>query len=277
MKVLIMAILLGICCVVTYYFHVILGAGIVFSHFFYIPIILAVLWWRKKGLVVAIFLMAWLIFSHFFIRPDVETVNDLIRAPMFIIIAFTVAYLSEKVAKVEERHIEMLEKAVDERTKELTDEKNYTRHLIESSPDFQMTLDKEGRIIDVNKTFEELIDMSREELIGTSIYEYLPKEETEKAIANIFEKGKVRNIELTMEILGKENIICNFSGTIFTTSEGKKRVYTTGRDITKHKQKVDELEKYKKVTVGRELRMAEMKKEADELLKKLGEEPRYHK
>ena len=40
--------------------------------------------------------------------------------------------------------------------------------------------------------------------------------------------------------------------------------------------KVNELEKYKEVTVGRELKMVEMKKEIDNLLKKLGEKPRYN-
>ena len=87
-KILIMAILLGISCFLTFYFHVIFETGVVFSHFFYIPIILAALWWKRKGLVVAVFLATLLIFSSFFIRPNVETVNDLIRAPMLIAITF---------------------------------------------------------------------------------------------------------------------------------------------------------------------------------------------
>ncbi|MBU4580939.1 MAG: hypothetical protein KKH02_00715 [Proteobacteria bacterium] len=38
--------------------------SIVFSHFFYIPIILAAVWWKRKGLVVAIFLAVLLLGSH---------------------------------------------------------------------------------------------------------------------------------------------------------------------------------------------------------------------
>ncbi|MCK4732507.1 MAG: PAS domain-containing protein, partial [Methanophagales archaeon] len=123
----------------------------------------------------------------------------------------------------------------------LAEERDYARHLIESSPDFQVALDKDGRIMDVNETFEKIISKSREDIIGVSIYEYLPEEETEKAIAEIFEKGKVRNIELTADIPGKEALLCNFSGTVFTTPEEELGIYVTGRDITEQRRAEDQL------------------------------------
>ena len=43
------------------------------------------------------------------------------------------------------------------------------------------------------------------------------------------------------------------------------------------KKEVESLENFKKLTVGRELRMIGLKKEVDELLKELGREPRYRK
>jgi len=48
-KIPVMVALISICCFLTYYFHAILETGRVFTHFFYIPIILAALWWRRKG------------------------------------------------------------------------------------------------------------------------------------------------------------------------------------------------------------------------------------
>ena len=131
---------------------------------------------------------------------------------------------------------------VEERTKDLVKERDYTRHLIESSPDFQMTLDKNGRIMDVNEAFEHIVGKSREDVIGTSIFKYLPMEETKKAIAEIFEKEKVRDIELTADIPGRGTLICNFSGTVFTTPEGELGIYATGRDITE-KRRAEALER----------------------------------
>ena len=102
-KILVMAILLAGACVLTYYFHAILETGTVFTHFFYIPIILAALWWRRKGLAVAIFLAVLVIFSHLFVRAEVVTANDYLRALMFIVIAIVVAALSERIAKSHEK------------------------------------------------------------------------------------------------------------------------------------------------------------------------------
>ncbi|KAF5417927.1 MAG: Transducer protein BasT [Candidatus Methanophagaceae archaeon] len=99
-KFIVIAALLGICCFLTYYSHVVLSTEIVFTHFFYIPIILAAVWWRRKGLVVAIFLASLLLFSHFLVGIETNIISDLIRASMFIVVAFVPAILSERIAKM---------------------------------------------------------------------------------------------------------------------------------------------------------------------------------
>jgi len=163
---------------------------------------------------------------------------------MFVGVALVVAILSEKIEDAEAKlrnYAKELENVVKERTKDLAKERDYTRHLIESSPDFQMTLDKNGKIMDVNEAFECVVGKSREELIGSSIYNYLPKEETEKLIAEIFEKEKVRYIELTADIPEKGALIWNLSGTVFTTAEGEPGIYVSGRDVTEQRQAEEEL------------------------------------
>jgi PAS domain S-box-containing protein len=247
-KIIVMLILLAGACYLTYYVHVVRETGTIFTHYFYIPIILAVLWWRRKGLVVAIFLAVLIIFSHIFVREDVVTANDYLRAIMFICVALVVATLSEKIEDAEAKlrnYAKYLKDEVEERTKDLAKERDYTRHLIESSPDFQMTLDKNGKIMDVNEAFECVVGKSRGELIGSSIYEYLPKEETEKLIAGILDKEKVRNIELTADIPGKGTLISSISGTVFTTPKGETGIYISGRDITEQKRAEEALKREK--------------------------------
>ena len=121
-KIALIAILTTAACFFTYYFHVILGTGTVFTHFYYIPIILACLWWQRRGLVVAVFLSGFLIFSHIFLRLYVLTVNDYLRALMLMFVAVVVVLLSEKIAKAEEelrKAYDALEQRVEERTAEL--------------------------------------------------------------------------------------------------------------------------------------------------------------
>jgi len=50
-RIMFMTLLVAGCCLLIYFFHNIFETGTVFTHFFYIPIILASLWWKK---------MAWL-------------------------------------------------------------------------------------------------------------------------------------------------------------------------------------------------------------------------
>ncbi len=122
-KILVMTILLVSASVLTYYFHVVVGTGIIFTHLFYIPIILASLWWKRIGLLVAIFLATLLILSSFLIKDNVTILDDYLRAFMFVGIGFLVAVLSEKISKGEEEmqkaHKE-LERRVEERTAELS-------------------------------------------------------------------------------------------------------------------------------------------------------------
>jgi histidine kinase len=236
----------GICCLLTYYFHWVLEIEVVFSHFFYIPIILASVWWKRKGLVVAILLALLLLVSHPLSGAELawSDANDLARATLLIVVGVAVSILSERMERAEDKlreHAEDLEKMVDQRTKDLRVERDYTRHLIESSPDFQMTLDTTGSIMDVNEAFEEIVGKSREELIGASIYAYLPQEETEKVIAKVLKKGKVRDIELTGEVPGRGTLICNLSGTVFTTPKGEVGIYASGRDVTEQKRRQQEL------------------------------------
>jgi len=67
-KITLVAILLAGSCFLTYYFHEILETGTFFTHLFYVPIIVASVWWKRKALAVAIFLALFLIFSHHFLR-----------------------------------------------------------------------------------------------------------------------------------------------------------------------------------------------------------------
>ncbi len=370
LRIIILVFLILTCIGITYYAHFIRGIDFVFTHFFYVPIVLAAFWWGRRAIWVAIFLGGWLLTSHYLSGLDIPYSSDLLRFGMVVMVSLTVGILREQawrsekatefayaeldqifntagggmrvidkdfnVLRVNETFLtlsgvskdeaagkkcyevfggpschtpgctlsrilsgqkrvecevekerndgikipciltatpfrgpggepigivedfkditmrkqaedeirrlnEELELKIEERTKELAKERNYTRHLIESSPDFQMTLDKDGRIMDMNEAFEEVVGKNRKDVIGTSVYEYLPKKETEKAIAGIFEKKKVRGIEITAKIPDKGDLICNFSGTVFTAPEGGLGIYATGRDITEQRRQQEEI------------------------------------
>ena len=100
-KVGIMACLLIACGLLTYYYHTVMASGVIFTHLFYIPIVLAAIWWKKRGTFVALILGAILIVSHLLFMKGVPLTDDVIRAMMFIIVSSVVAMLAEGLTRVE--------------------------------------------------------------------------------------------------------------------------------------------------------------------------------
>ncbi len=154
-KVTVMAIILAGACLLTYYFHVILGTGTVFTHLFYIPIILASFWWGKKGLVVAIFLALFLIYSHIYLRLGVETANDYFRAIAFIAVGFVVATLSERIEKA--KAIKLAYAELDQ--------------IFNTVANGLRLIDKDFNVLRVNETFLTLSGISRDEAMSKKCHE----------------------------------------------------------------------------------------------------------
>jgi hypothetical protein len=100
-KVGIMACLLIACGFLTYYYHTVMGSGVIFTHLFYIPIVLAGIWWRKQGIFVSVILGVMLIVSHLFFMKGVALTDDVIRAIMFVVVSTVVALLAEGLTRME--------------------------------------------------------------------------------------------------------------------------------------------------------------------------------
>jgi hypothetical protein len=97
-----MAIFLISACILTYYCHVTLKTGVIFTHLFYLPIILASIWWGKKGIFVAIFLGVLILTSHAVFLKGMPFMDDIIRAFMFVVIGGVVGWLIKGIKKVQD-------------------------------------------------------------------------------------------------------------------------------------------------------------------------------
>ncbi len=144
-KLIITIILVLICLGLTFYHHFIISTNVLFTHFFYIPIVLSSFWWGRKGLCVAIFLAFVLITSRLLSHIDVPILEDFIRASLLIMVAILTTILKEKLQNLE----------------------TITSSLLEAIPIALFGIDKEHRIIYWNKACEILTGLSESEMIGT--------------------------------------------------------------------------------------------------------------
>jgi PAS domain S-box-containing protein len=116
------------------------------------------------------------------------------------------------------------------------EKQNYIKYLLDYSPDFQIILDGEGKIIRVNQAFEEITGKKKEELIGSFIYEFIPEEIIKKLRDKIIKEKMVKNMEINVNRPGRELLIGDFSGVVFTSKEGETIIYLSGRDITERRK-----------------------------------------
>jgi len=145
---------------------------------------------------------------------------------------------------------------------------------------------KELRYIRFNKAAEKLLGFSKQDVIGKTDYDLYPKEQ-----ADFFTKKDHEAIKNTKLLNVHEETIFTKTGDrwlhtkkITITDEKNNPVYLLGisEDITERKKlerevadrekeevRLEELEKFRKLTVGRELKMIELKKEIDELKNKI--------
>ena len=185
LKILLMTALLLFAVSLIYYFHVKVQIFTIYTHFFYIPISLACIWWGMKGILVALFLSLNLFFCHFFCISNATSNFDFIRPLMFLFVAFLIVELRNKTAKAEEK------------TKIAHNKINQIFHTIGNG---LLVIDKNYNIIQSNKAFLDLMNLSQDEVIGKKCFEtyYGPLCDTPDCTLKQILKGKNR-VESNLE------------------------------------------------------------------------------
>jgi PAS domain S-box-containing protein len=163
----------------------------------------------------------------------------------------------------------------------------YTRSLIEASLDPLVTISPEGKITDVNEATAKVTGVRREDLIGTDFANYFTEpEKAREGYQQTFAKGFVTDYPLT--IRNKDGRLCHvlYNASVYRdVNNNVLGVFAAARDITPLKkaeveladqrnrelERLAELERFQKLTVGRELKMIELKKEVEELKRQLQE------
>jgi hypothetical protein len=97
----IMAFLLFAASLMIFYCHALLKTSVSYSYTFYIPIVLAAIWWRRKGISIAVALGVYLMFSGYLFLNQAPLLEDFARTIIFVAVAAVISLLSEGLERVE--------------------------------------------------------------------------------------------------------------------------------------------------------------------------------
>ena len=227
-KIVTIVILLAIAIFLTYYFHFVLGSGTIFTHIFYFPIILAAIWWKRKGLIIPIFLSVLLIVSYF-LAPNLNypLSDDLFRAFIFMAIGIVVVVLSEE---IEQKDIKLRES-----------EQKF-RSVADSAVDGIITTDTNGLIILFNPSLKNIFGYTIDEIKGKPVTMLMPDRYRKDFMDNLEKFKSTGSHELagkTFETMGLKKDGTEFPFEISIATWGSKgNMYTTSiiRDVTERKK-----------------------------------------
>jgi two-component system, sensor histidine kinase and response regulator len=162
------------CLFLIYYFHFKLKIDIVYTHLFYIPILITAIWWNRTSIFIAIFLGMSLIIAGLVSDKGV-TLPDVLRAVMFIFVASVTSYYTNKNKIYLSRIIENEKFVETSRTliaqnQEITSLNKrllFINKAVESASDAIGISDIYGHHFYQNKAFSELFEYPTAEEIET--------------------------------------------------------------------------------------------------------------
>jgi len=155
------------------------------------------------------------------------------------------------------------------------------RTMIESSLDSLVAISPEGKITDVNEATVKVTGVPRDELIGTDFTRYFTDpEKADKIYQLVFTKGMAVNYPLTMRHRDGTLTEVLYNASAHRDAGGKVLgVFAAARDVTEQMRaqrevaeqqarelvRLEELERFQRLTIDRALKVIELKKEIEKL------------
>ncbi|MCL0094255.1 PAS domain S-box protein, partial [Dehalococcoidia bacterium] len=239
-RLLVLLLTIAACFASALYFVSIRGIAEVHTHIFYVPIVLAGMWYHKKAVYVALFFSMVLLLAIYF-SPLSISIYPVARTATFIAVAYIIGYISSKRAEGEE---------------ELTKSKAYTESIIQNFLDTLIVVDAEARIQTVNPATCRLLGYTEEEVIGQPVGIIFEEEEEARRFFQFFREPEkveaprpqdtIRNRQLTYKTRDGRLIPMLFNASVLTDEGGSVTGMVAGaKDITELKLAAAEIRREK--------------------------------
>ncbi len=246
-RLVLLSLLWAVCLLSTLHFHFSLRQQVIVSHLFYVPIIIASLWWKRWGIPLAVSSGAFLLLSHHFASLGSLT-DDIVRSCLFVVVSATVAWLSEKSAQA---------------TTRIRESEELFRSVFDGIQDVFFRTDAEGRVILVSPSVQQTTGYAAEEVIGQPASRfYADPAQRDILLEELSQKDTVTDFEINLRHSDGTVIPTSVNSYIMKDDEGRVLgVEGVLRDITERKEAERQLHIYQQRLRALAMRLSSVEEE----------------
>jgi PAS domain S-box-containing protein len=231
-KTAVMALLTLLCAGVAWYFHFVLRTGVIFSHFFYVPIVLAGFWWGRKGVWEAALLGIILVAFHFLSGLG-AFLDCFLRSMTFVVVGLVVGTFREQALRSE---------------KGLREARDYLSSLIRYANAPIIAWNGGRRITQFNQAFERLTGYTAGEVIGRELSMLFPAASRDESLSKIArassgEYGEAGEVSILRKDGTTRLTLWNLASIYAEDGATLLATIAQGMDITESKQAEEALRK----------------------------------
>jgi len=160
----------------------------------------------------------------------------------------------------------------------------YIQDLFSFTPLPLCFVNPKGMVLEVNPAFIKATGYDEYDVVGESLFSFMEKEEGEKILKEVIGKGAIEKRETVIKKKeGGEIPVTTFAKRRQVEGEGINGAFFSFFDLTEIKEKekevnetnkkleekIEEMEKINRLTIGREVKMVELKEEMENLRNEL--------
>ena len=206
-RIAVIAVFAGVYFALGMYFHMMLHTRVAFTHFAYIPIVLASMWWGRRGLAVAGIFAAETLLLRVFAESSYGAWEDAVRIIFFAAAALCVGWLSERASALRSALL------VSERKHRMLADKSLSGILVYRG----------DHVLFVNRRLEEILERPSEELLGRSIWDFVHDADKPKVMGFVERRRQEGFTDLHYEcrLLGRDGkaIWCDIASSVVLFEE----------------------------------------------------------
>ena len=230
---------MGICCII--YFHHVLEMDIVFTHLFYIPIIVSAIYWKKKGFIIAVSFALVLVVSQL-IAQNSSIIIDILRASVFIFTSIITILLSQQYDKLQNDYYNL----------KFQESENKFKIFVDNTYDWEYWKNRDGTFVYMSPSCKRISGYDREDFLNDnkkfeSIVFEEDKQKYSTHIQSIWQENSKGVIDFRIVHKNGGIIWINMNNTLIKDDVGNIiGLRGSNREITERKeyeQKITELNK----------------------------------